>query len=158
MKHTVKDPNRLERLLTQYENTVYRTALAILGNVQDAEDAAQDTFLTWLEKAPDFPDESHEKAWLLRVAVNRSRTGLRYSRRHSAVPLWEELPTAGPEERQALEEVFSLTPKERVAVHLYYYEGYRTAEIAAITGEAEGTIRSRLSRARNALRIALEGD
>jgi len=154
----VKDPNRLEILLAQYENTVYRTALAILGNVQDAEDAVQDTFLTWLEKAPDFEDADHEKAWLLRVAINRCRTGLRRSRRHPEVPLWEELPAAGPEERLELEEVFALPPRERAAVHLYYYEGYRTAEIAAITGEPEGTVRSRLSRARKALRIALEGD
>lgn len=73
-------------------------------------------------------------------------------------PLLDTYPAAAPEEQTALEAVLSLPPKERAAVHLYYYEGYQTTEIAAITGEAEGTIRSRLSRARAKLRGLLEGE
>ena len=63
--------NRLEELVTKYENTLFRTALAILGDVQEAEDAVQETFLRYLEKRPEFRDGEHEKAWLLKVAANR---------------------------------------------------------------------------------------
>ena len=55
-------------------------------------------------------------------------------------------------------EIYALPPKDRAAIHLFYYEGYQTAEIAAMTGEAEGTVRSRLSRARKKLRKLLEGE
>ena len=49
-----------------------------------------------------------------------------------------------------------LSPKQRAAVHLFYYEGYSTAEIAEITGDAPATVRSHLHRARKALHIELE--
>ena len=62
---------------------------------------------------------------------------------------------ASPEERAELEELMALPPKDRLGIHLYYYEGYKTAEIAQITGEQEGTVRSRMSRAREKLRTLL---
>ena len=91
------------------------------------------------------------------MTINGCRSRLRRIWRHPTLPLLEEIPASGPEERELLEEIFSLPPKERTAVHLYYYEGYKTAEIAQITGEPEGTVRSRLSRARKALRNATKG-
>ena len=63
-----------------------------------------------------------------------------------------------PEERQELEEIFSLPPADRAVIHLFYYEGLSTGEIARLTGQAEGTVRSRLSRARSRLRRLLEGE
>ena len=55
-----------------------------------------------------------------------------------------------------MEELFSLPPMDRAVLHLYYYEGYDTGEIARLTEQAEGTVRSRLSRARRKLRALLE--
>ena len=63
--------NRLEELVTKHEHTLFRAALAILGDVHEAEDAVQDTFLRYLEKRPELRDSDHEKAWLLKVAANR---------------------------------------------------------------------------------------
>ena len=65
-----------------------------------------------------------------------------------------------PDERskEVLEAVMALPPKERAAVHLFYYEGYSTDEIAAILGQRPGTVRSHLSRARQALREQLKGE
>ena len=60
-------PNRLEELVNTYETTLYRAALAILGDAHEAEDAVQDAFLRCLEKAPDFESPAHARAWLLRV-------------------------------------------------------------------------------------------
>lgn len=152
------DPNRLELLVKTHEQTLYRAAAAILGDAHEAEDAVQDAFLAWLEKTPSCPDAAHERAWLLRVTVNGCKSRLRSPWRRRRAPLLESYPAAAPEEQTALEAVLSLPPKERAAVHLYYCEGYQTAEIAAITGEAEGTVRSRLSRARAKLRDTLKGD
>ncbi|MBQ9974728.1 MAG: sigma-70 family RNA polymerase sigma factor [Oscillospiraceae bacterium] len=145
-----------EQLVTDNENRLYRTALAILGDAHEAQDAVQDAFMRFLEKAPD--DLEHPGAWLMRVLVNGCKSRLRTSWRRRTVPLWEELPAPGPEERQELEELFALPPKDRMVIHLHYYEGCTTAQIAKITGQAEGTVRSRLSRARGRLRSLLEGE
>ena len=66
--------NRLEELIDKHENTLYRAALAILGNPQEAEDAVQDAYLRYLEKRPDLRDGEHEKAWLLKVTANRCKS------------------------------------------------------------------------------------
>ena len=150
------DHSRMETLVTTYENTLYRTALAILGDCHEAEDAVQDAFLRCLEKAPAFESPEHARAWLLRVLVNGCKSRLRSPWRRTA-PLLETYPAAGPEERETLEAIQALPPKDRAVLHLYYYEGYQTAEIARLTGEREGTVRSRLSRARGKLKELLKG-
>ena len=145
-----------EALVTQNENRLYRAALAILGDAQEAEDAVQDAFVAFLEKAP--PELERPEAWLLRVLVNgcKSRLRLAWRRRETGLP--ETLPAPGPEEREELEELFALPPEDRAAIHLYYYEGYSTGEIAALTGQRPGTVRSRLARARSRLKRLLEGE
>ena len=152
--------NRLEELVTRHENTLFRTALAILGNVQEAEDAVQETFLCYLEKRPEFRDGEHEKAWLLKVTANRCKSVLRAHKRHRLVELLDVYPA--PEEdgsRELMEAILALPPKQRAAVHLHYYEGYTSEEIGAILGQRPGTVRSHLSRARDSLRRYLtEGE
>ena len=152
------DPGRLEEVITTYQDTLYRAALAILGDAQEAEDAVQDAFLRWWERAPDFPDAARERAWLLKVTVNGCKSRLRSPWRRRTAPLLDTYPAAEPEEREVLEAVQALPPRDRAVVHLYYYEGYQTAEIAAMTGQREGTVRSRLSRARGKLRELLKGE
>ena len=146
--------NRLEELVNEHEHTLFRAALAILGNVQEAEDAVQDAFLRCLEKAPDFESPAHARAWLLRVTVNGCKSRLRLAWRRVG-PLPETLPAPGPEEREELEELFSLPPEDRAVIHLHYYEGFSTGEIAQMLGQRPGTVRSRLFRARERLRKLL---
>ena len=113
-----------ETLVKENEDRLYRAALAILGDAQEAEDAVQDTFLKFLEKAPAELDSP--PAWLMRVLVNGCRDRLRAAWRRRSVPLWESLPAPEPEERQELEEIFSLPPADRAVIHLFYYEGLST--------------------------------
>ena len=151
--------NRLEELVNEYEDTLFRAALAILGDVQEAEDAVQDTFLRYLEKRPEFRDGEHEKAWLLKVAANRCKSVLRTRRRHPAVELLDVYPAPDREGRELVEAILSLPANQRSAVHLHYYEGYTSEEIGAILGQRPGTVRSHLSRARDSLRRYLtEGE
>lgn len=150
--------NRLEELVIKYENTLFRAALAILGDTQEAEDAVQDTFLRYLEKRPDLRDGEHEKAWLLKVTANGCKSVLRFRRRHPAVELLDVYPAPDGESREVAEAVLSLPANQRSAVHLFYYEGYSSEEIGAILGQRPGTVRSHLSRAREALRQYLTDD
>lgn len=152
MSQTSSRPVDWEELVTQNENRLYRAALAILGDPQEAEDAVQDAFVRYLEKAP--RDLENPGAWLTRVLVNGCKSRLRLTWRRVG-PLPEILPTPGPEEREELEELFSLPPEDRAVIHLHYYEGYSTDEIAQMLGQRPGTVRSRLSRARGKLRKLL---
>ena len=145
--------DRLEELVDRHEDTLFRAALAILGDVQEAEDAVQDTFLRYLEKRPELRDGDHEKAWLLKVTANRCKSILRTRRRRPTVELLDIYPV--PEEegsRELMEAILALPANQRSAVHLHYYEGYTSEEIGAILGQRPGTVRSHLSRAREALR------
>ena len=145
---------RWDALVQEQENRLYRAALAILGSRQEAEDAVQDTFLTFWEKAP--ADLRDEGAWLMRVLANNCRSRLRASKRRETLPLWEGLPAPEPDERALREELRALPPQDRAAIHLFYYEGFSTQEIARILKCRPGTVRSRLSRARERLRELLD--
>lgn len=153
MSRTSNRPVDWEELVTQNETRLYRAALAILGDPHEAEDAVQDTFVRYLEKAP--ADLERPSAWLMRVLVNGCKSRLRLAWRRVG-PLPDALPVPGPEEGEELEELFALPPEDRALIHLYYYEGYSTAEIAQLLGCQPGTVRSRLSRAREKLRKLLE--
>lgn len=144
-----------EALIRANENRLYRAALAILGNAAEAEDAVQDAFLKYLEHPPRLDRAASAAPWLMRVTVNLCRDRLRAASRRN-VPIPEDLPAPAPEERDGLEELLSLPAEDRALIHLYYYEGFSTAEIAAAMGMREGTVRSRLSRARSKLRVLLE--
>ena len=152
------EAEQMEQLVLALEAALYRAALALLGDAQEAEDAVQDTFLKYLENAPALENFDHQRAWLLRVTINGCKSRLRAPWRKRRVPMPEYLPAAPPEDREIWDAVFALPPRDRAVIHLFYYEGYQTAEIAAMTREAEGTVRSRLSRARKKLKKLLEGD
>lgn len=152
MPRTSNRPVDWEQLIADQENRLYRAALAILGSREEAEDAVQSAFVTFLEKAPD--DLENPGAWLMRVLVNSCRSQLRRTRWRS-VPLLDTLPAPEEPERRELEEIFSLPAEERTVIHLFYYEGYSTDEIARIIGKRPGTVRSRLSRARERLRALM---
>jgi len=142
-----------ESLVTENENRLYRTALAILGDPGEAEDAVQDAFLCFLEKAPAELDNA--SAWLMRVLVNGCKSRLRLVWRKVG-PLPDTLPAPSPDEREMLEELYALPPEDRTVIHLRYFEGYSDEEIAHMLGKRPGTVRSRLSRARKRLKHLLE--
>lgn len=141
-----------EALVSQNENRLYRAALSLLGDPQEAEDAVQDAFVRYLERAPE--ELENPGAWLMRVLVNNCKSRLRLAWRRVG-PLPDTLPAPAMEEREVLEELFALPPVDRAVLHLYYYEGYTTDAIARITGQRPGTVRTRLSRAREKLRRLL---
>ena len=147
----------LRQVMERYGDMVYRLALAQTHSSHDADDVFQEVFLRYLRAAPAFREEEHRKAWLLRVTVNCcKKLHGSFWRRHM-VALSEALPAQNPEEGELLGLLEGLPPKYRAVLHLYYYEGYATEEIAAILGRSPGTVRSQLSRGRALLRDAWKG-
>ncbi len=146
-----------ERLLDLYGNSILRLAYSYLHNMSDAEEITQDTLVQYLKEAPAFADETHEKAWCLRVAGNLAKNRIKYNQVRDADELDEEL---AAEERDDLsfvwEAVKALPIKYREVVHLFYHEGYTTAEIAHILQMKEATVRSYLSRGREQLKAVLK--
>lgn len=116
----------LERTAAQYGDTIYRVALQYTGHPCDAEDVLQDVLLECFRKQNSFTSPEHERRWLLRVTINKSKNLLRTARRHRTVPLEEMPETAAPSEpasRALYEAVLSLPRNQRLTVDLYYYEG-----------------------------------
>lgn len=155
---SVEERNRqAERLLDRYGQSVLRLSYAYLHNMSDAEEILQDTLVQFLKTSPAFESPNHEKAWLLRVASNLCKNRLIYDRRRRADPLSE---TLAQEDRPDLsfvwEAVKALPVHQREVVHLFYHEGFATAEIARIVGRKESTVRSDLRRARLRLKEILK--
>ena len=146
-----------EKILDDYGSSILRLAYSYLHNMSDAEEVLQDTLIKFVRTAPLFESETHKKAWLLRVAGNLSKNRIDYNRVRDADELNEELAS---EERSDLsfvwEAVKALPVKYREVIHLFYHEGYQTAEIASLLHENEATVRSRLNRGRAKLRTVLK--
>ena len=155
---TKEDTNEMaSRLLDQYGNMILRLAYSYLHNQSDAEDILQETLIKYLQTAPDFAGPVHEKAWLLKVAANLSKNRIDYNRIRQTDELEETLVA---KERQDLsfvwEAVKQLPANYRAAIHLFYYEGCSTAEIARILDRKESSVRSDLRRGREQLKNILK--
>lgn len=146
----------IEQSVLRNAQRLYKTALAITGNPADAEETAQESFVLLLEKSPSFESPEHETAWLLRVTVNLCKNRLKSAWYKKTVPLTDQYPTQDSQEFHLMETVARLPAKYRAIIHLYYYEGYNTGEIAHMTRQRESTVRSQLTRARQKLKGLLE--
>lgn len=156
------------RLMERYGNDVLRTAFMILRDRHRAEDAFQEVFIKVFRKYGSFRGDSSEKTWLTSITINVCRDMLRSSWLKRVIPSEfiasrragsdvEERFIRRDESRSVFESVMSLPEVFREVTVLYYYNGCDTAEIAGMLGMKEGTIRSRLHRAREMLRTKLEG-
>lgn len=149
---------KLERIVEEYSTTLLRVALNQTSSRADAEDAVQSVFLKLLKNPPEFESAEHEKAWLLRVTINQCRDMMRSAWNKKTTGMDETLAAKEPEGNlEVLEAVRTLPEKYRTVVYLYYYEGYSTAEIAALLETRQGTVESRLHRARKKLEVLLKG-
>jgi len=157
-KQPVRPAGWFEDIVRRNEDKMLRAAIALMRSKAEAEDAVQDAFVKLFEKAPSFDSEKHETAWLLRVVVNRCKSRLRSFAWKKAAPLLVEYPAQNGEQRELLETVRALPAKYRIVIHLYYYEGYQTKEIAKMTKQKDSAVREQLTRARRMLRKFLEED
>ena len=134
-----------------------------MGDRHQAEDVTQDVFVRLLTSAPDL-EEGHEKPWLLKVALNRSRDIWRAAWVKRVVlgsPAMDLTPAPDRmdenlEKQDLLNSIRRLPADFRDVILLHYYQGYGIAEISEMLHVPEGTISSRLSRGRKKLEEILK--
>ena len=148
--------HQIEAAVTRHMDRLLRTAAAILGCMAEAEDIVQEAFLRLYEQQPHFTSQGHETAWLIRVTVNLCKSRLRSHWWSKSAPLLDIYPAYTDFQNDLMEVVLSLPHKYRAAIHLFYYEGYSTTEIATITEQRESAVRQQLTRARRMLKNVLE--
>ena len=159
------DPAYFARLYDQYATDVLRVCYFYLSDREKAEDVCQDVFVRLMTNAPDL-QEGHEKAWLLKVALNRCRDlwrGAWLKRVILGGPTFELIPAPDEfsrrDDQQAMMASINQLPATfKEVILLHYYQGMNIAEIAQMLELPEGTISSRLSRGRKKLEsILLKG-
>lgn len=147
--------------IDRYADMVRRICMLHLKNYADTEDIFQTVFWKYALRDEPFESEAHEKAWLIRVAVNACKDQLRRFFRSRVVSLDALVDQPAPAlepHRAVLEAVLSLPAKYRDVVYLHYYEGYTDPEIGKILGKKVNTVYTLLTRAREMIRDWLGGD
>ncbi len=133
---------------------------AICGDLADAEDAVQEAFVAALRKGRELDGVANTDAWLRRVALNRLRAGWRHAsvvrRYQAAVPGPQAPVEVGPEHVAIVTALAQLDPNQRRVMVLHHLADLGTAQIADELGIPEGTVKSRLSRARGQLAEMLD--
>ena len=148
---------RAGQIIDIYGDKVLRLAYSYVHNMSDAEDILQDTLIQYMKAAPSFENAEHEKAWILRVASNISKNKIKYNNYRETDELMEELVAEDEEDLSFVwDAVKQLPDKYREVIHLFYEEGYSTAEIAKVLDRKESTVRSDLLRGREKLKIILK--
>ena len=151
----------MERCYNRTVDSVYRTCrMYFKENIADIEDAVQTTYLKWLSSDEQFENESHEKAWLIVTASNICKNTLKHWWRKNA-----DIDDVEPQGRNDTYDWEGLLPflrklpqKQRVALYMFYYEGYTCSEIAKVFHKSESTVWGYLHEGRKALKKQLEGD
>ncbi len=135
-----------------YGDMLYRICIVMLKNQSDAEDAVQDTFMTYIRKAPQFDNSEHEKAWLITVASNKCRDVLRYQNKHRTESEDKLFYIAQEDDGGLILEALSMLPEKfRIVLTLYYIEEYKVDEIADIIGKSPSAVKMRLQKGRRLL-------
>lgn len=171
-------PQAVEMLFDRFHGKIYSLAMSILKNESDAEEAAQDVFLTVVQKAHTFKGNSAFYSWIYRICVNTCLMRLRGKRRGETVSIEDFMPVFTEDgmhasliddwskevERKALDKELgqviqrftgNLSEKYRVVFVLSDVEGLSNEETAQILGLTVPAVKSRLHRARLYLREQL---
>lgn len=148
-----------EEVVQKYAPVVHSACVMRLGGVDDADDCFQNTFLKLYTSAPEFNEEEHIKAWLLRVAINECRKFIRDNRRTLPLDTAREVPLPPTDDSRDISwALMRLDEKYREVLYLYYGEGYSTDEISSILGRNPNTVRTIMRRGREKLRLIYGGD
>lgn len=157
----MQDVCNIKRIVETYSDMILRIAYQHTANMHDAEDIAQEVFLSIIKKDMKNFSSEREKAYIIRTTINKCNSFHRKKGNLNVVYLDEiyknpEEPKFTIEERNILNEIRTLDKKYRDVLYLHYYEGYKAFEIAKILGSTTGTITSRLKRGREMLKLKLK--
>ena len=155
---------QLEEYFRKYYQVCFRVAFMMVKNHADAEDVAQEVLLRLFLYQPEFQNAEHEKAWMVRTAINLCKDLLK-SKWHTSTVGMDAVPNTGQpyfevpfaEEDDTLQALSGLAERYRNCLYLFYYEDYSIREIAEILEEPENTVKTNLRRGREALKQKLGG-
>ncbi len=157
MEYSFGTDEYIQYILDRYSKFLIRLSFTYVKNIPDAQDSVQDVYISLMKRGRGFDSEEHEKAWLIRATINRSKNRLNSVWNRIKAPLDEDLSYLVEEESEVLAIVLSLPSKYRTVIHLYYYENYSMNEIAVMLHRSPGTIGTWLSRGRKILKTKLTG-
>ena len=161
------DSEAFGELVEHYRDSVYRLAYRMCGNAHDADEAAQEAFVAAWRALPNFRGEAKFATWLYRLTTNAAIDLMRREKRHSAADIdaLPEMPDESDSPQQQVERteqqeavqqaLSSLREEYREVLLLRYMQEMDYAEIAAALHLPEGTVKSRINRAKSALKTAL---
>ena len=145
------------KLVLESEKTLYRVSMSMLKNESDCEDAVQTAILTAYEKLGTLKNEEFFKTWLVRILINVCNKQLNERKRFVAIQECMETAAATTEINIDVKMALKQLPlKIREVVVLYYMEDFSVKEIKAILNIPEGTVKSRLSKGRELLKLSLQ--
>ena len=156
MRTSETGENRFEIAYNKYADILYRIALSHMSHREDAEDVVQDVFIKYVQSSIEFSDDEHEKAWLIRVTVNRCRDLLRRRtiRRYVTFDEIEEIAEEDGTEDESgvISLVSSLPDKYKSVMVLHYLEGFSVEEVSKKLKLSLSAVKMRLSRGRDLLK------
>jgi len=146
-----------------YERRVsmlYRVCLSYVKNPSDAEDIVADVFVKLLKRGLEFKNSEHEKAWLLRTAINLCKDHLKHWwRGRESIDDHTELESEDQlYDDETLRVIMELPERYKAVIYLYYYEGYSSLEIAEILKKPRSTVLNHLHEARKLMKEVLSDE
>lgn len=143
----------IKAALEKHSDMLRRICYLYLKNPADVDDVFQETFLALLQHGQSFESPEHEKAWLIRVAINKCKDVMKCFWYRKTEPIdGIELVFETRAENELMQLVLELPSKYKDVIYLFYYEEYAVPEIASMLGRKENTIYSQLYRARGILK------
>ena len=157
----MRSEQEVNRAIEMYSDMVYRLCMVYMKNTSDTEDIFQDVFLKYALSSVIFENSEHEKAWIIRVTVNRCKDVLKSFFRNRTVSIEEFSGLAADQSEdysEVIAAVLSLPIKYKEVVYLYYFEDYPADKIGKILNKNVNTVYTLLARARTLLKEKLEGE
>ena len=152
-----KDADAFDLLMRPQLQRMYRIAISILENEEDAADAIQETVLRCWQKIGQLKNEEYFQTWLTRILINQCKDILKTRTKYVLV---EEMPEVEYQEAYETNDwktiLNHLDEKYRIVLELYYVEGFSTKEIAKLLHIKDVNVRSRMSRGRKQLEQYLQ--
>ena len=158
------DKEEFAKVVINATDSLYRVSFAILENEADCEDAVGEAISTAFSKLYTLRQEKYAKTWLTKILIRECYRTLKLRKR--TVSAGDDMDNniefsdrmERPDYSELYEALGKLSKEQRTVIVLYYLEGYSVKEVAKITGVTQGTVKSRLSRARNHLNFLLDDE
>ena len=150
----------IDAVIDRYSSMVYKIALTNMRSRYDADDIFQEVFLRYMKNQKPFASEEYRKAWLIRVTVNCCKSAYLapWNDNVSLEDIGDVADTFSEGEKDVYREILKLPIDYKTVIILFYYENMSVSAIAKTLRITEGAVKMRLSRARNLLKLNLEGE